>query len=141
LQLLYHSIEKTPEGFQAMVPITPQLNAILEAVSEEQLGYAPCAFGLDRLSRMFYFSVAAMTTTGFGDILPLTTSVRLLASAEAILAVPLAKRDNEVRLILAPVARRPANADYVSRILELCFRQMKPVRLANSRIGQASLPE
>jgi hypothetical protein len=34
LQLLYHSIEKTPEGFQAMVAITPQLNALLEAVSE-----------------------------------------------------------------------------------------------------------
>jgi len=90
LRLLYRSIEKTPEGFQAMVSVTPELNALLKAVSEEQLGYAPRAFGMDRFSRMFYFSVAAMTTTGFGDILPLTTSVRLLASAEALLGIVLA---------------------------------------------------
>jgi hypothetical protein len=54
------------------------LNSILETVSEEQSGYAPCAFGFDRFSRMFHFSVAAPTTAGFGDVLPLTTSVRWL---------------------------------------------------------------
>jgi hypothetical protein len=61
-----------------MVSITSKLNTLLEAASEEQLGYALRAFGFDFLGPMFHFSVAAKTTTGFGDILPLTTSVRWL---------------------------------------------------------------
>lgn len=87
LQLHYRSVEKTSEGFQAMVSIKPELNSLIEAVSAEQLGYAPRAFRWDRFSRMFYFSVSAMTTTGFGDILPLTTSARLLASGQAIVGI------------------------------------------------------
>ena len=90
LKMLYTSIERTPEGFQAMAPVSPELNDLLQAVSREQLGHAPRAFQLDRFSRMFYFSVAAMTTTGFGDILPLTTTARLLASAETLCGIVLA---------------------------------------------------
>jgi len=90
LRLLYRSIERTQEGFQAMVQINPDINNLIAAVSKEQLGYAPRMFHWDRFTRMLYFSVAAMTTTGFGDILPLTPGVRLLASVEALIGIALA---------------------------------------------------
>jgi hypothetical protein len=90
LRLHYRSVERTREGFQAVLPITPDVNSLIETVSEEQMGYAPRSAFLDRLSRMFYFSVSALTTTGFGDILPLTAGARLLASLESIGGIVLA---------------------------------------------------
>jgi hypothetical protein len=39
---------------------------------------------------MLYFSVAAITTTGFGDILPMTPWARLIATVECLVGIVLA---------------------------------------------------
>jgi hypothetical protein len=90
LNLLYKSFEKTDYGFQAMVDTSPNTQDLLIAVSEEQLGNAPSLFRFDRGTRMLYFSVAAITTTGFGDIVPMTPCARLFAALECLIGIVLA---------------------------------------------------
>ncbi|WP_413988681.1 potassium channel family protein [Labrys okinawensis] len=86
----YKDLEITKQGFQAMVDITPEANDLLIAVSEEQLGHAPHQFWYDRATRMVYFSISAITTTGFGDILPMTATARLITAVESLLGIFLA---------------------------------------------------
>lgn len=86
----YKEFETTKEGFQAMVDITPEANDLLIAVSEEQLGHAPHQFWYDRATRMLYFSISSITTTGFGDILPMTATARLITAVESLLGIFLA---------------------------------------------------
>ncbi len=90
LSAIYRSFEKTDYGFQAMVSTSPNTQDLLIAVSEEQLGHAPRQFWFDRATRMLYFSVAAITTTGFGDVLPMTPIARLVAAFECLLGIVLA---------------------------------------------------
>lgn len=56
--------------------------------------YNKLTLGLPRhdftnLVRMFYLSTITITTLGFGDIVPLTTTARILVSVEAILGIVL----------------------------------------------------
>jgi hypothetical protein len=87
---IYKSFEITADGFQAMVTTSPNTLDLLHAVAEEQLGNAPRMFWVDRATRMLYFSVAAITTTGFGDILPTTAIARLMAALECLSGIVLA---------------------------------------------------
>ena len=41
----------------------------------------------DATERMYYFSAIVLTTLGFGDIVPLTTTARALVASEVILGV------------------------------------------------------
>jgi hypothetical protein len=90
LKLKFHSYENTGSGFQGMIDMSRATQDLLVAVSEEQLGNAPKLFWIDRATRMLYFSVAAITTTGFGDILPMTPWARLIATVECLVGIVLA---------------------------------------------------
>jgi ion channel len=90
LDRLYESFEATDQAFQAMVGIAPDTVDLRHAVAEEQLGNAPRLFWIDRATRMLYFSIAAITTTGFGDILPMTAMARLMAALECLSGIILA---------------------------------------------------
>jgi hypothetical protein len=87
LGLLYKSVEKTDHGFQAMLDTSSNTQDLLLAVSHEQLGNALREFWFDRATRMLYFSTAAITTTGFGDILPMTPRARLVTALESLLGI------------------------------------------------------
>lgn len=50
------------------------------------VGYS-CAFPITTIGESLYFSVVTITTLGYGDIEPITTSGRVLASAEPILGI------------------------------------------------------
>lgn len=58
------------------------LNSFWNAEQKGLSGTLPNQFG-----RMLYFSIITATTTGYGDIIPLTSSARAWVSSEAILGV------------------------------------------------------
>jgi len=50
---------------------------------------SPISF-LDNYSRMFYLSSVTITTSGFGDIVPITNRARMIISIEALLGIIIA---------------------------------------------------
>jgi hypothetical protein len=81
------------EILKALFPNTPEIYLRprfvdkVKAFAAGSTGYASNVTG--NFWRMFYLSAVTITTVGYGDIVPLTTSARLLVSIEAILGIVL----------------------------------------------------
>jgi hypothetical protein len=56
-------------------------------LSLAEAGHGRAGPSWDTFWRMFYFSTATITTLGYGDIVPVTTTARMLTSSEAILGI------------------------------------------------------
>ncbi len=68
-----------------LMPLTNEINSKITefAKSAQVIPLKPSG----NYVRMFYLSAATITTLGYGDIVPLTTTSRLLVSIEAILGI------------------------------------------------------
>lgn len=95
---LYDESEKDSFDYSILFPHsdgTRYLNPFLampESLNEQIQGFWRATRGLpSQVSggfwRMFYLSAVTITTVGYGDIVPLTTTARLLVSSEAILGI------------------------------------------------------
>jgi hypothetical protein len=92
LGFVYKNLGRSPDKrtYQAEVMIAPGDAVLLKRVPEEQSGEAPLDFQWSRFLRMIYLSTSAITTTGFGDIVPQTPLARLLVGIEECLGIVLA---------------------------------------------------
>jgi len=78
---------------------------LLKVVASANEGRFPAGVPLDgHFQRMLYLSAVTVTTLGYGDIVPLTTTTRLLVASEAVFGVVIAG------LFLNAVARRKLKA-------------------------------
>jgi hypothetical protein len=93
--LLPYRRDLSDDGARAFIITTPGCGGLLTVsrtllrrlqgyslASRGLAGYSPRSFG-----RMLYLSAVTLTTTGFGDIVPLTEKARTLVTSEAILGV------------------------------------------------------
>lgn len=71
-----------PQIDRGFLLISDSFLAKLSAYSKAQIGFPGYTKG--NFSRMFYLSASTITTVGFGDIVPITPSARILLSIEAI---------------------------------------------------------
>jgi hypothetical protein len=85
----------------SIIKMDPSVALRLDQLSTAGRGDPKYASGL--YVRMFYFSAVTITTLGYGDITPVTSTARLLVSMEAIAGVVL------VGFFLNAVARRLSN--------------------------------
>jgi hypothetical protein len=89
LGLVYKDLVITGvDTYRADVDITSDDAVLLRSVPLEQSGEAPPQE--NRFLRMMHLSASTITTTGFGDIVPLTTLTRSLVLAEECLGIFLA---------------------------------------------------
>lgn len=68
-----------------VIYIPGTLTADIVRFSEAKRGFPAQMSG--QFVRMLYLSASTITTLGFGDIVPLTTSARLAVSVEAVLGI------------------------------------------------------
>ncbi len=61
--------------------------AIYSAIDTFMPGAIQCSSAGDRQTDLLYFSLATLTTLGYGDVLPIHGEVRILASLEAVTGV------------------------------------------------------
>src|SRR5262249_9439041 len=76
------------DGSQYLAPFL----ALPEPINDRLQGFWRATRGLPAQAsggfwRMFYLSAVTITTVGYGDIVPLTTTARVLVSSEAILGI------------------------------------------------------
>jgi hypothetical protein len=74
---------------------TPETDAFSQATSKAWIRYRGAIDGFPvsgraNFGQMLYFSAVTATTVGYGDILPLTMTTRLLAGSEAVFGIVLA---------------------------------------------------
>lgn len=73
------------DGTRYEFAISPEVARQLQVVLRASQGFPAGIPG--NLPRMLYLSAATVTTTGYGDIVPITTRARFLAISEAILGL------------------------------------------------------
>ena len=78
------------QGLRYPLESDPDMQRI--TFNDEITGYASATFGqpkpsIDNLVRMFYLSSMTITTTGYGDIVPLTNWARFWVAVEAFLGI------------------------------------------------------
>jgi hypothetical protein len=87
--------------YQFAVP--PAVSRQLQTVFRASQGFPSGISG--EFARMVYLSAITATTTGYGDIVPITTRARILTTSEAIMGlIP-------IGLFLNSISQRPSRAD------------------------------
>jgi len=83
-------------------PVKGSLHERISAFSQTLKGFPVNASG--SYGRMFYFSAVTITTLGYGDIVPITNTARILVALESIIGLVL------IGLFLNSLAREHVNA-------------------------------
>jgi Ion channel len=81
------SLPRGADNRTVFIPISEPLNNELTGFANAVKGFPSKVSG--SYARMFYFSAVTITTLGYGDIVPITNTARLLVATEAIAGVVL----------------------------------------------------
>lgn len=81
------SLPRGTDSNTVFMPISEPLNDELAGFANAVKGFPSKASG--SYARMFYFSAVTITTLGYGDIVPITNTARLLVATEAIAGIVL----------------------------------------------------
>lgn len=85
IDALFPSNDPDLAGNIRYLRVSPQLSLQMQSMSRGLQGF-PSGFS-GNFVRMFYLSASTITTLGYGDITPITTTSRILVSMEAIIGI------------------------------------------------------
>jgi hypothetical protein len=96
-------VRVSEDGVRYQFAVPPAVSRQLQTVLRASQGFPSGISG--EFSRMVYLSAITATTTGYGDIVPITTRARILTTSEAIMGLIL------VGLFLNSISQRLSRAD------------------------------